>query len=401
MGKIALINGTIVLPVEILDRRSIVIDQDKILDIGEVDSLRKDIDIVDVEGRIIVPGMIDLHTHGAMGYTFNEPSPGAFQTITTEFLKHGVTALLATLATASTQDLVSAMDFCRHWMASAHSGAQILGVHLEGPYFHPEQRGAQDPNNLRTPDDGSLDEFLAYRDVIKIMSFAPELPGAFELTERLSRMGIIPAAGHSSAIDEDITAAIELGLRHVIHLWSGQSTTRRDGPWRKPGLLETALASDHLTGEIIADNKHLPPTLLKLAYKCFGAERLCLVSDSTSGAGLADGEHFVMGDMEYYVKDGVGMMLDDSAFAGSVTMLNKMVSNLVSSIGVSLIDAIRMVSLTPASVLGIDGQKGSLEIGKDADIAILEQDFSVWRTMRKGQWVYPFEEKSSENVSLR
>jgi N-acetylglucosamine-6-phosphate deacetylase len=214
-------------------------------------------------------------------------------------------------------------------------------------------------------------------------------------------MGIVPAAGHSSAIDEDINTAIKFGLQHVIHLWSGQSTTRRDGPWRKPGLLETALASDHLTGEIIADNKHLPPTLLKLAIKCFGAGRLCVVSDSTSGAGLADGEHFVMGSMEYYVRNGVGMMLDDSAFAGSVTMLNKMVSNLVSVIGVPLVDAIRMVSLTPASILGIDKQKGSLEIGKDADIAILEQDFSVWRTMMKGQWVYPSEEMTSENIFLQ
>jgi N-acetylglucosamine-6-phosphate deacetylase len=401
MGKIALINGTIVLPVEISDHKAIVIDQDKILDICEVDALREDVDIVDVEGRMIAPGMIDLHTHGAMGYTFNEPGITAFQTITNEYLKQGVTALLATLATASIQELISALDFCRDWMASAHSGAQILGVHLEGPYFNPEQRGAQDPNNLRTPDDGSLDALLAYQDVIRIMSFAPELPGAFELTRRLSTMGIIPAAGHSSAIDEDINTAIDLGLRHVIHLWSGQSTTRREGPWRKPGLLETALASDQLTGEIIADNKHLPPTLLKLAYKCFGPDRLCVVSDSTSGAGLADGDHFVMGNMEYYVKDGVGMMLDDSAFAGSVIMLNAMVSNLVSTVGVPLVDAFRMVSLTPATILGIEEQKGSLEIGKDADIAILANDFSVWRTMMKGQWVYPFEEMSSENISFR
>lgn len=187
----------------------------------------------------------------------------------------------------------------------------------------------------------------------------------------------------------------------VIHLWSGQSTTRRQGPWRKPGLLKTALASDQLTGEIIADNKHLPLTLLKLACKCFRADRPCLVSDSTSGAGLADGEHFVMGNMEYYVKNGVGMMLEDSAFAGSVTMLNKMVSNLVSIVDVPLVDAFRMVSLTPASILGINRQKGSLEIGKDADIAILDRDFSVWRTMMKGQWVYPFEAMSNENVQLQ
>jgi N-acetylglucosamine-6-phosphate deacetylase len=228
------------------------------------------------------------------------------------------------------------------------------------------------------------------------MSFAPELPGALELTRRLSTIGIIPAAGHSSAVQEDIDAAVQQGLRHIIHLWSGQSTTRRVGPWRKPGLLESALASDRLTGEIIADNKHLPPTLLKLAYKCFGSDRLCVVSDSTSGAGLSEGEHFVMGQMEYYVKNGVGMMLDDSAFAGSVTMLNEMVSNLVSLVDVPLVDAIRMVSSTPASILGIDGQKGSLEIGKDADITIFERDFSVWRTMIKGQWVYPFEEVSGE-----
>jgi N-acetylglucosamine-6-phosphate deacetylase len=165
------------------------------------------------------------------------------------------------------------------------------------------------------------------------------------------------------------------------------STTVREGPWRKPGLLETALVHDGLTVEMIADNKHLPPTLMKLAYHSIGPERLCVISDATSGAGLPEGSRFRMGEMEYEVADGVGMMFDRSAFAGSSTLLNQMIPILTREVGIPLPEAIRMVSLNPARVLNLDGRKGSLEAGKDADIAIFNDDFSAWRTMIAGRWV--------------
>jgi N-acetylglucosamine-6-phosphate deacetylase len=220
------------------------------------------------------------------------------------------------------------------------------------------------------------------------MTYAPELPGALELTEQIAALGIVPAAGHSSARDEDVRAAMEHGLRHIVHIWSGQSTTIREGPWRRPGLLEASLTFEGLTVEMIADNRHLPPTLMRLAYKCLGADRLCAISDATSGAGLPEGARFRMGGMEYEVQDGVGMLLDRSAFAGSTTLLGQMVPILHAIVGIPLAEAVRMASLTPARVIGADTSKGSLAPGKDADIAIFDADFSIWRTMIGGRWAH-------------
>ena len=170
----------------------------------------------------------------------------------------------------------------------------------------------------------------------------------------------------------------------MIHIWSGQSSTVRVGPWRKPGLLEVTLTYETLTAEMIADNRHLPPTLMKLAYKCLGADRLCAISDATSGAGLSEGARFRMGGLEYEVHDGVGMLLDRTAFAGSTTLLNQMVPILRDVVGVPLVEAIRMASLTPARVIGVDHRKGSLQPGKDADIAIFDDDFTAWGVMIQG-----------------
>ncbi|MCB0144841.1 MAG: hypothetical protein KDE50_33475, partial [Caldilineaceae bacterium] len=161
------------------------------------------------------------------------------------------------------------------------------------------------------------------------MTYAPELPGALALTERLVELGIVAAAGHSAAREEEVAPVIDAGLSHMIHLWSAQSTIVREGPWRKLGLLEVSLAYDDLTAEIICDNRHLPPTLMKLAYKCIGPDRLCAISDATSGAGLPDGAHFRMGGMEYEVCDGVGMLFDRTAFAGSTTLLSQMLPILI------------------------------------------------------------------------
>ena len=139
---------------------------------------------------------------------------------------------------------------------------------------------------------------------------------------------------------------------------------------------------------MISDNKHLPPTLMKLAYKCIGADRLCVVSDASSGAGMPEGAHFRMGDMEYEVHDGVGMMFDRTAFASSTTLVNQMVPILTDAVGIPLVEAVRMATLTPACVIGFDDRKGSLKAGKDADLAVFEDDFTAWRTMIGGRWVY-------------
>ncbi len=386
--RFALIHGRTVLPAAVVTGQCLVVEGDRILGLSDEGALGSDVERIDVGGRWITPGLIDLHTHGAAGFMFDDPTPQAFGAVTEENARHGVTALLATLAPAPIGEMVKCLAFARAWMDQEHDGARVLGVHAEGPYVNPAQKGALDARNLRTPDDGTADLLLEHSQVIRIMALAPELPGALALIERLDRLGIVPSAGHSSARDDQVRAAMQAGLRHVTHIWSAQSSTIREGPWRKPGLLEASLVLDGLTVEMISDNRHLPPTLMKLAYKCIGADRLVAISDATSGAGLPEGSRFRIAGMEYEVCDGVGMVFDRSAFAGSTTLVNRMSPILTGEVGVPLPEAIRMLTLTPARVIGIQDRKGSLEAGKDADIAIFDDDYAAWRTMIAGRWVY-------------
>lgn len=383
----ALVNGRLAAPGGLCDGRAVVVQSGRIAGLAAPGDLGSEFARVDVGGRLVAPGLIDLHTHGALGRTFNDPEPEAWGLICAANARAGVTSLLATLAPAPWADLLAAFDLGRAWCAERRPGAQVLGLYLESPYINPAQRGALDPAHLRLATDGSPAEMLAYNDVLRVMTIAPELPGGLELVRALSRAGVIPAAGHSAAHDSHVRAAMDLGLRHVTHLWSAMSLTVREGPWRKPGLLEAALTFPGLSAEIIADGKHLPPTLLQLAHKCLGPERLCVVSDATSGAGLPEGARFCMGAMTYEVADGVGMMFDRSCFAGSTTLLNRMLPVLTGEAGLPLADALRMASETPARVLGLDQRKGRLVAGCDADIAVFNADFSVWATLIGGEWL--------------
>jgi N-acetylglucosamine-6-phosphate deacetylase len=386
--RFALVNGRLVLPYEVVEGLAIVIEGDRILGLTREGNVAGDFVRVDVGGRLVTPGLIDIHTHGALGRTFNEPAEAAYEAITIENARRGVTGLLATLSAASIPHLESCLGFCRQWMARPHTGARVLGAYIEGPYLSLAQKGAQDAACIRTPDDGTTELWLAYRDVLRIMALAPELPGAEDLVTRLAGAGIIPSVGHSSAKDSDVAAAIRVGLRHVTHLWSAQSATFHQGPWRLAGVVETALASDGLTAEMICDNKHLPPTLMKLAYKCLGPDRLCAVSDAIGGAGLPEGARFHVGDMEYQVHDGVSMTVDLRSLAGSSTLLNQMLPVLTGVVGIPLPAAVRMVSLTPATILGLRQNMGSIAAGKNADLAVFEPDFTAWRTMIGGRRVH-------------
>jgi N-acetylglucosamine-6-phosphate deacetylase len=385
---IAITNGRVVFPDRVEEGMAVLVESGRISGIAGPDDVPADADMIDAGGRYVTPGLVDIHIHGAQGVTFNDGTREAIATIAEACGKRGVTTIVATTSTASVEELETALACIREWSSTPGTGSRIAGAHVEGPYFSMEQRGAQDPKNIRNPDDGTVDRLLAYRDVIRTMTFAPELPGALELTERLVDLGIVAAMGHSSAIDSEVEAAVAKGATHAIHLWSGQSTTVRHGAWRKPGILEASLASDTLTGEIIADNKHLPPTLMKMAWKCLGPDRLCMVSDATSGAGLPEGSTFTMGAMTYVVEGGVGMMLDHSAFAGSTTLLNEMVAIAIRHIGVEVHEAVRMASLTPSRVVGLDSHKGSIEPGKDADLVLYDDDFTPHQVMIGGEW-YP------------
>ena len=215
----------------------------------------------------------------------------------------------------------------------------------------------------------------------------PSLPGAFALIDRLVANGVVAALGHSAADKSVVRAAIDRGARHMTHLWSGQSTTVRRGPWRVPGLLEVSLQEDDVTAEMIADGRHLPATLMRLARKCLPPDRLCLVSDGTSGAGLAEGTRLDVDGLPAEIRDGVAMLLDGTSFAGSTTLLNRMVRVVQAEAGAGLADAVRMASLTPATIVGEGDRIGSLEAGKLADVVIFDDDMTPWRTMIEGRWI--------------
>ncbi len=414
--RLALVNGRVALPDRIVAGQAVVVEDGLIAGLADPGDLGTGVERVDVGGRLIAPGLLDIHIHGALGHSFNEPDAVAWATVTQENARRGVTSLLATLAAAPMPDLLACLDFARSWISpslrgagcapkqslarcggeiasqeplamTTWHGARVLGVHLESPYISPAQRGALDPASILSPDDGTVEALLAYADVLRLFVLAPELPGALDLIERLIARGVIVAAGHSSAWDEHVLAAMRVGLRHVTHIWSAMSSTVREGPWRRPGLLETALTYDGLTVEMIADNRHLPATLMKLAYKCLGPDRLAAVSDATNGAGLAEGTRFRMGNMAYDVGDGVSMTLDRTAFAGSTTLLAQMLPILTGVVGVPLVEALRMVTLTPARVIGVDDRLGSIARGKVADLAIFDDDFTAWRVMIGGRWV--------------
>lgn len=332
---------------------------------------------------LLAPGFIDLHTHGAGGRGFNESDPDAYRQALPVYLQAGVTTLLPSLSSAPLDELLGALaafDTVRADLGLP----RMPGVHLEGPYFSHDQRGAQDPEALRNPDDGSIDQILEHASNIRMISFAPELPGAVALASRLVGLGIVAAAGHSNGRDSDLESCQRAGLSHVIHIVSGQSTTVREGPWRRPGMLEATLASQGLTVEMIADGKHLPPTLMRLAYRCL-AGRLCLVSDSTPGAGLPDGQPYRLGSKNYVVEDGVGMTPDRTSFAGSTTLVSQMLPIAIDTIGMSVVDAIAMVTSIPATAAGL-GDVGRIAPGYRADFVLLDDSYRPAAVALGGVW---------------
>lgn len=383
---VALVGGRCVLPTGVQEDVAILCRNGRIEDIRSAADLDPEIPRVDVGGRIITAGLIDIHNHGALGHSFGETDAAVYDRLL-EFLAHqGITSAVASLVSAPIGELERTLEFAAAYQP-AGSGSNLLGVHLEGPFIATDQCGAHDPQMLRPPRPEDADRLLAFRNTLRMITLAPELPGAIELTRRLAGAGIVVAAGHSSASGEDLQDATAAGARHLTHLWSGQSGLTRRGPWRNPGLLENSLASNELTAEIIADGRHLPPALLQIARRCLPG-RLCVVSDATAGAGLADGTRYRAGTVECVVRDGVGMVIGADSFAGSTTPINAMVRHLVHDLGWPLAEVITMATRTPAAVVGVDGSKGSLLPGFDADITIFDEQFAAWATMIGGRWVH-------------
>jgi N-acetylglucosamine-6-phosphate deacetylase len=349
--------------------------------------------VFDVRGLQLLPGFIDLHVHGAAGHEFVELSAPVIDGILDELARHGVTSVLATI---SSEPLDVILDTLRTFrvragaagsVASTDSGARVLGVHLEGPYLSQEQRGAHRGAVVRPPSHEEVDAILAEVAALRMVTIAPELPGALAFAAALTERDVLVSIGHSAATPSIVASAREAGARHFTHLWSGMSTLHRVGPWRHPGLIETALASTGMTAEVIADGKHLPAELLEIAKACFGPG-LCIVSDAIMGAGLPDGAEFGPPELRCRVENGVAVVIGADSFAGSTTLLDGALRHVVLDLGWDLADSVLMVTEVPSRIIGEDHQLGRIATGYPADFAILDADLTVIATMRDGRWVY-------------
>jgi len=394
-----LLIGKTITPFRLISPGAVLIENSKIVAVGTADQLRDEIvdEVLDFTDAYISPGFIDIHVHGGGGRDTMEATLDAVQVIARTHARGGTTGIYPTTLTAPIYAIEAALRTIRLAMDSKiteESGARVLGAHVEGPYFNEAQAGAQNPQYLKSPTWSEIERLLN-TGAVKRISMAPELPGALEAGRELSRRGILVAIGHSDALFQDIIKALEYGYTHVTHIYSGMSLMKRVKSYRLPGVLEATLLLDELTTEMIADGHHLPPSLMKLVIKNKGVERVCGITDAISAAGLGPGEYELGGlkivvekdvtkDYEISPPGYVAKLASREAFAGSVALMIDVLRNLVESASIPLLDAVKMVTLTPAKIMGISHEKGKIAPGKFADITVFTEKFEVILTMVEG-----------------
>jgi N-acetylglucosamine-6-phosphate deacetylase len=384
---IIITNGKIVAPRSVLENHSVVIEDGVIKQIAPSEQLLKpsDAQVIDAGGAFVSPGFVDIHVHGAMGRDTMEGSVEALAQITKFHATGGTTAMTPSIIGDSTERMTAALDAIQQAMGRDFGGSRIVGAHMEGPYVNPKMAGALPEQFIRNPDPAEYLPWLDRDGLVTHMTLAPELPGAMELIDALLEREIVPCGGHTVATGEQIVAAVDRGLCHATHLFSAMSAVTKIGPIRVAGAVEAFLADDRTMVEVIADGKHLPGLMLRMTVNAKGVDGVCAISDATAGAGLPEGAEFSVGTTRAVVRDSVGVLLNNSALAGSAATMIRVVRTMVEKAGVSLTDAVRMASLNPARVLSLSGRKGSLEPRKDADVVIFTPNFEVQMTMVGGR----------------
>lgn len=387
--KLKIINCRIITSHKIIDDASLLISDGIITEISEKNiSSRADVTL-DAKGNYVSPGFIDIHVHGGGGSDFMDGTVKDFLTIAEVHLQYGTTALVPTTLTAEKADLLHILDIYRKANAENKAGAQFIGMHIEGPYFANSQRGAQDPRYIRKPDKKEYSEIIAKAgDIIARWSAAPELDGSMEFGRYLKAHDILPAIAHTEGVYDDVVNAFKNGYTLATHFYSGMSGASRRNAFRFAGVVESVYLMDEIDVEIIADGVHLPAPLLKLIYKIKGVDRIALITDAMRAAGMESGDSILgskMNGLKVIIEDGVAKLPDRSSFAGSVATTDRLVRTMVNIAGVSLIEAVRMMTLTPARIMKIEKHKGSMTVGKDADILIFDEDINIQSTIVGGK----------------
>ena len=342
-------------------------------------------ELIDAEGGYLLAGFVDIHCHGGGGYDFMDASAEDMRKIERLHLSHGTTTLVATTMTDTWEHIEEALERIGERLSDPLT---IVGVHLEGPWFSPSQCGAQSVETMSRPSPEKLTELVEKYPFIKRFSLAPDVDDGFATGKRGALLGKVMAIGHTDADFDQTVAAADNGYTLVTHVYSGMKGVVRVNAYRVAGAVEGSLYDDRLTTEVIADGKHLPKGLLKLIYKCKGADRMCLVTDAMRGAGLPDGSVAILGREDggnvAIIEDGVAKLPDRTSFAGSVCTTDRLFRTMVNIAGLPITEVSKMISATPARVMGFE-DRGKIAEGLRADLVIMNDKYEIKNIILKGE----------------
>ena len=382
MNKTCILNGTVITPFRIIEKGTVIFEDGKITAVGRQDKIKTPTEarIIDASQKIVTPGFIDIHVHGGKGRSVMDASADAINELAKFKVHHGTTAFLPTTISASQEKLLDAAKAVKVAMEKRTEGAEVLGIHLEGPYISTEKRGGQDPDFIRPPSLDGLREILkASNQKVRIVTLAPEVDGAEKLIGELRNLGIVASMGHSNATYSVAVDAIRHGVSHAAHVFNGMRSFHH----REPGVLGAVLTHNEVTAELISDGVHVHSAAMKLLTRVKGSKRVVLVTDAIRAAGMPEGEYKV-GRQKVIVKNGICRLVSGE-LAGSTLTMDVAVRNMVELVGASLQEAVMMATINTAKVIGVENRKGSIEPGKDADLVMLDEKLNIYSTIVKGE----------------
>ncbi|WP_335942798.1 N-acetylglucosamine-6-phosphate deacetylase [Fusobacterium polymorphum] len=383
MKKILLKNANLVLENKLMSG-SISIFENKIEKIfADNDNLSEITfdEIIDLEGKYLGPAFIDVHTHGADGSDAMDGSEEALRKISAYLVKEGTANFLATTLTSSKETLINVLKVVANLQDKDIEGANIFGVHMEGPYFAIEYKGAQNDKYMKPAGINELEEYLKVKDgLVKLFSISPHNQENLEAIKFLADRGVIVSVGHSGASYEAVMKAVDYGLSHATHTYNGMKGFTH----REPGVVGAIFNSDNIMAEIIFDKIHVHPEAVRTLIRVKGVDKIVCVTDSMSATGLAEGQ-YKLGELDVNVKDGQARLASNNALAGSVLRMDIAFKNLI-ELGYSITDAFKMTSTNAAKEFKLN--TGILKEGKDADLVVLDKDYKVYMTMVKGKIKY-------------
>lgn len=376
-----IVGGKIVLPEAVVADKALAFDTESGKIVGLVDAVPAGADVIDAKGGYVAPGLVDVHIHGYLGEDTCDAKPEGIKKMAYGVAANGVTSFLPTTMTVAKDEIVAALDAVRSLKEESLTwdGAEILGVHAEGPFINPSKKGAQAEENILVPD---ADFILEHADIIKSVTLAPEMDKDHACIKKLAADGrILVSMGHTDATFEEAMSAARDGVNHATHLFNAMSALAH----RNPGVVGAALASENVSVEVIADTFHINPGLYSIVAKVKG-DKMVLITDCTRGGGMPDGE-YTLGGQPIFLK-GIECRLADGTIAGSVLKLNNAVKNVLDHTSLPVNEVFKMASLNPASAIHCDDRIGSLEAGKDADIIITDENINIVTTIKKGRTIY-------------